>query len=159
MPRKNVLGSLVLAIALVAAMAPAHAGEALKYPDLRGEWRGTGGNKWPTPAPLTPQYQAIFEAGVADQEAGGQGNTPTFTCLPPGMPRQMNVYEPMEIVVTPQTTYLWIEHAHNSRPISTDGRTWPKEEIEPSFRGQSVGQWSDTDKDGVYDTLNVETRY
>jgi len=52
------------------------------------------------------------------------------------MPRQMNVYEPMEIIVTPHTTYLWIEHVHDSRRIYTDGRDWPTE-IDPSFRGQS----------------------
>jgi len=158
------LGSMVLAAALcaiaggLAGQRGAQALDEMKYPDLRGEWRGTGGNKWPAPAPLTPEYQVIFDAGIADQEAGGQGNTPTFTCLPPGMPRQMNVYEPMEIIVTPQTTYLWIEHVHDSRRIYTDGRDWPKE-IEPTFRGQSIGVWSDTDHDGVYDTLAVETRF
>jgi hypothetical protein len=74
------------------------------------------------------------------------------------MPRVMNVYEPMEIVVTPQTTYLLIEHVHDSRRIYTDGRDWPKE-IDPTFRGQSIGKWLDTDGDGIYDTLEVETRH
>jgi hypothetical protein len=155
---KPALCALALAAALATSLAFARAGEELKYPDLRGEWRGTGGNKWPTPAPLTAEYQAIFEAGLAEQERGGQGNTPTFTCLPPGMPRQMNVYEPMEIIVTPHTTYLWIEHVHDSRRIYTDGRDWPKE-IDPTFRGQSIGKWLDSDGDGMYDTLEVETRY
>jgi hypothetical protein len=155
---KNVLGALALAAALATVIAPAQSGEEPRYPDLRGEWRGTGGNKWPTPAPLTAEYQAIFEAGLAEQERGGQGNTPTFTCLPPGMPRQMNVYEPMEIIVTPHTTYMWIEHVHDSRRIYTDGRDWPKE-IDPTFRGQSIGKWLDTDNDGTYDTLEVETRH
>jgi hypothetical protein len=124
---------------------------------LKGEWRGTGGNKWPTPAPLTAEYQAIFEAGLAEQERGGQGNTPTFTCLPPGMPRQMNVYEPMEIIITPHTTYLWIEHVHDSRRIYTDGRDWPGD-AEPSFMGYSIGKWIDQDGDGRYDLLEIETR-
>jgi len=154
---KNVLGALALAAALATVIAPAQSGEEPRYPDLRGEWRGTGGNKWPTPAPLTAEYQAIFEAGLAEQERGGQGNTPTFTCLPPGMPRQMNVYEPMEIIVTPHTTYMWIEHVHDSRRIYTDGRDWPKE-IVPTFQGYSIGKWLDTDGDGVYDTLETETR-
>src|SRR5947207_10264941 len=95
----------------------AFAFDETRYPDLKGEWRGTGGNKWPTPAPLTPEYQAIFEASLRDQAAGGQGDTPTVTCLPPGMPRQMNVYEPMEIIIAPETTYLLIEHIHDSRRI------------------------------------------
>jgi hypothetical protein len=124
---------------------------------LKGEWRGTGGNKWPTPAPLTAEYQAIFEANLRDQAAGGQGDTPTVTCLPPGMPRQMNVYEPMEIIVKRDTTYLLIEHIHDSRRIYTDGRDWP-EEMEPVFSGYSIGKWIDEDGDGRFDLLVVETR-
>src|SRR5947209_1979008 len=123
------------------------ASEELKYPDLRGEWVGTGGNRWPVGvAPLTPEYQAIFDANTRDQLSGGQGDTPTVTCLPPGMPRQMNVYEPMEIIVTPQTTHMLVEHVHDSRRIYTDGRAWPAE-LEPSFRGTSIGTWSDADGD------------
>jgi hypothetical protein len=38
-------------------------------------------------APLTPEYQAIFEANLKDQAESGQGTDPTFTCLSPGMPR------------------------------------------------------------------------
>jgi hypothetical protein len=92
--------AVALATILVASIAGAQAFDETRYPDLKGEWRGTGGNKWPAPAPLTAEYQAIFEANLRDQAAGGQGDTPTVTCLPPGMPRQMNVYEPMEIIVT-----------------------------------------------------------
>ena len=63
----------------------------------------------PQQAPLTPEYQAIFEANLNDQAAGGQGTDPTWTCIPPGMPRMMNVYEPMEIVIMPTTTYIMSE--------------------------------------------------
>jgi hypothetical protein len=149
--------AVALATILVASIAGAEAFDETRYPDLKGEWRGTGGNKWPAPAPLTAEYQAIFEANLRDQAAGGQGDTPTVTCLPPGMPRQMNVYEPMEIIVTPDTTYLLIEHIHDSRRIYTDGRDWP-DEMEPMFSGYSIGQWIDQDGDGRYDLLVVETR-
>ena len=102
--------------------------------------------------------EADARAVAAEVEAtGGQGDTPTVTCLPPGMPRQMNVYEPMEVIITPATTYLLIEHIHDSRRIYTDGRTWP-EEMEPMFSGYSIGQWLDQDGDGRYDLLTVETR-
>jgi len=139
------------------AIAPAQAFDDSKYPDLRGVWMGTGGNKWPAPAPLTPEYQAIFEANLRDQAAGGHGDTPTVECLPPGMPRQMNVYEPMQIVITPEMVHLLIEHVKDSRRIYTDGRTWPSE-LEPMFQGYSIGQWLDEDGDGRFDTLAVETR-
>src|SRR5262249_33102768 len=52
-----------------------------------------------------------------------------------------------------------IDHIHDSRRIFTDGRPWPKEgEVEPTFQGYSIGTWIDTDGDGRYDLLEVETR-
>src|SRR5262245_46290692 len=67
-----------------------------KYPDLKGQWVRIGAPRWDTSkpalaqeAPLTAEYQAIFEAGLKDQAAGGQGTNPTAGCLAPGMPRSM----------------------------------------------------------------------
>ena len=100
---------------------------------------------------------ALFEAGLRDLAAGGTGLDPSFFCIPPGMPRIMNVYAPMEIVVTPDTTYILIDHIYDNRRIYTDGRDWP-EEIEPSYQGYSIGRWIDEDGDGKYDVLAVETR-
>jgi hypothetical protein len=94
---------------------------------------------------------------LADRDEGGTGNDPVYTCVPPGMPRIMNLNEPMEIVVTPKTTHIFIQYVHDSRRIFTDGRPWPKT-IDPSFTGYSIGQWVDTDGDGRYDLLEVETR-
>jgi hypothetical protein len=152
----KILGALALASALLTPPASAQMADASKYPDLSGEWHGTG-TRWPKDPPLTAEYQKVWEANQADHSDGG---SPTLTCLPPGMPRQMGVYEPMEIVITPKTTYFWIEHIHDSRRIYTDGRDWPKEEeIQPAFRGHSIGHWEDTDGDGKYDTLIAETRF
>jgi hypothetical protein len=149
--------SLALLAATLVATTTARAHDESKYPDWSGVWRGTGGNKWPTPAPLTAEYQKIFEANLRDQEAGGHGDTPTVNCLPPGMPRQMNVYEPLQIVITPEMVHMLMEHVHDSRRIYTDGRPFPKE-MEPMFAGYSIGKWEDTDGDGRFDTLVVETR-
>jgi hypothetical protein len=146
-------------VALVATLGGAHAFDETKYPDLKGQWNRTTAPRWEdaSKAPLTPEYRAIFEANVKDQAEGGQGDTPTFTCLSPGMPRVMNAYEPFEIVVTPQATHFLMDHIHDSRRILTDGRGWPKE-IDPSFAGYSIGKWLDEDGDGRYDVLVVETR-
>jgi hypothetical protein len=137
------------------------------YPNWKGQWRrseagplrydpgkpvGLGQQ-----APLTDEYKAVHAASIADQAAGGHGNDPTFTCVPPGMPRIMNLYDTMEIVVTPKTTHIMIQAVHDSRRIFTDGRPWPKE-IDLSFSGYSIGKWTDTDGDGRYDLLEVETR-
>jgi hypothetical protein len=94
---------------------------------------------------------------VKDQLAGGHGTEPSYMCLPPGMPRAMIAYESMEVVVTPETTYILIDHIHDHRRIHTDGRSWP-DDIEPSFRGYSIGKWIDEGNTGRLNVLEVETR-
>src|SRR5262252_3573127 len=138
----------------------------LKYPDIVGQWRRPAGigiqwdqSKRVGPAqeaPLTPEYQARYEANLADQRAGGQGTDPLGKCIPPGMPRMMSVIFPMEIIVMPNTTYILTDYT-DPRRIYTDGRAWPKE-LEPTFTGYSIGKWIDEDGDGRYDVLEVETR-
>ena len=153
------IATVALATAMLMTIAAAQAFDETKYSDLKGQWdRAAGSGVWDTKtAPLTPEYRTILEANVKDQREGGQGGDPTYTCLAPGMPRVMNAYGPFEIVVTPNTTHVLMDHIHDSRRIFTDGRDWPKE-IEPSFGGYSIGKWVDEDGDGRYDVLVVETR-
>src|SRR6202521_2506463 len=149
----------------------AQAFDDARYPDLKGQWvraegaRGVGRFDPTKPpgrlqeAPLTAEYQAIYEANLADQALGGQGIDPTYRCISPGMPRVMHVYSPMEIVVTPDTTYILIEHIHDNRRIHTDGRDWPENMYDdPQFSGYSIGKWVDEDAAGRYSALVVETR-
>ena len=168
---------LICVVAVTTAfLAPIHARafDDSKYPDLKGEWsrvavpsgfyRGVqyDPHKPAGPgqeAPLTPEYQAIFEANLADQALGGQAGDPTVLCVSPGMPRVMGPYGQMEIVVLPETTYILIDHIHDSRRIYTDGRDFPANMADdPQFTGYSIGRWVDEDGDGRYDTLVVETR-
>jgi hypothetical protein len=166
---RSSIAAIALAAVLGATSADAQVREDAKYPDLSGQWvRGYPGGARFDPAkglgprqeaPLTPEYQAIYQADLAEQAAGGQGIDPTYRCLSPGMPRIMHVYSPMEIVVTPKTTYILIEHIHDNRRIHTDGRDFPADMYEdPQFAGYSIGKWVDEDGDGRYDTLMVETR-
>ena len=166
--------SSIGAAALMAALLTASAAQAFddaKYPNLKGQWHRAEGNAGagrfdPTKppgrlqgAPLTAEYQAIYEANLADKEAGGQGSDPTYKCLPPGMPRIMHAYSPMEVVVMPETTYVLMEHIHDNRRIHTDGRDFPEDmAADPMFAGYSIGKWVDEDGDGRFDTLLVETR-
>ena len=160
--------SSVVAVALAALCAgvvSVQALDELKYPDWSGEWRLGPPTKWDPSkppgrgqeAPLTPEYQAIFEANLADQAAGGQGTDPTYICIPDGMPRAMNVVFPMEIVITPKTSYIMIEYLSMLRRIYTDDRDWPKDQ-EPAFMGYSIGRWIDEEGTGRYNLLEVETR-
>src|SRR5262249_17696608 len=117
MLRRTLIGALALMAPLLVAMAGARAFDETRYPDLKGQWNRVGAPRWANPktAPLTAEYRAIFEANLADQAAGGQGMDPTASCLAPGMPRVMNAYEPMEIVVTAHTTYILMDHIHDWR--------------------------------------------
>src|SRR5437763_7319203 len=108
MRSRKLPGALALLAALSASTAGAEVFDYGKYPDLRGQWvrygasgadlrgplvrggpSGFNGTRFDPskPAglrqqpPLKPEYQAIFEAGLKEQAAGGQGTTPTFTCL------------------------------------------------------------------------------
>ena len=108
-------------------------------------------------APLTPEYKAVLEASIADQANGGLGNFPTTLGRAAGMPNMMMAFGPLELVVTPDTTYILIGWHDHYRRIFTDGRDWPAQ-IEPTFSGYSIGRWIDEDGDGRYDVLEVETR-
>ena len=162
-----------MAVALVTSVCSAQAFEDSKYPDLKGQWTrapvpGESGSPSFDPgkppgrgqqAPLTPEYQTIFEANQRELDAGVPGTWPGPSCLPPGMPATMTAYQPMEIIVLPSVTYIRIDYIRESRRrIFTDGRTWPANP-EPGFDGYSIGQWVDQDGDGKYDVLEVETRH
>jgi len=171
MSYRALIATATLAAALTLPLAAAQAFDESKYPDWSGAWRrlpvpGVTGQPGYDPtkrlgraqqAPLTPEATAIMEASIADQAKGGQGNYPTYTCRSPGMPRIMTPYGSMEMVITPDTVHVLLEHVHDSRRIFTDGRDWP-EKITPTLQGYSIGKWLDTDGDGRFDTLEVETR-
>jgi hypothetical protein len=161
------IAALALAAALLLPAAGALAFDESKYPDFSGQWRRPPGVgiSWdqtkPTgrgqQAPLTEEYQKIFEASLADQAAGGQGRDWPARCMPFGLPRIMTVVFPMEILITPNVTHMLFDYAMPRR-ILTDGSTFPKEEGEPTFYGLSIGKWVDEDGDGKYDVLEIETR-
>jgi hypothetical protein len=169
--RSSLIGTVVSAAALTMAVVDAQAFDQAKYPDWAGAWHrspvpgvtgqpGYDQTKRLGPAqqaPLTPEAEAVLKTSMADQAKGGQGNYPTYICLSPGMPRVMTPYGAMEFVVTPDTTHIFIEHVHDSRRIFTDGRDWPKD-MQLTLQGYSIGKWIDTDGDGRFDTLEVETR-
>ena len=158
--------AFALVAALVVTMTGAAAHDETKYPDWDGQWKRPRGlaTQWDQTkpsglgqqAPLKPKYQKMLEDSMADQAAGGQGLDTRYTCITNGMPRVMGVIFPIEFVILPKLTYINFE-AFMPRRIYTDGRDFPKDD-EPSFMGYSIGKWLDEDKDGRFDTLEVETR-
>jgi len=139
-----------------------------KYPTtFDATWRnpraGQRGNPWDITkpmglgqeAPLTPEYQVILEAQIKKQREGGQGRSRGTSCLLAGMPKVMSLAQPMDMIVCKHITYVVPLH-DPARRIYTDGRKMPADEP-PTFQGYSTGKWLDTDNDGTYDTLEVET--
>ncbi len=166
MPSRSHRGAIVLGAVLALSLAPARALETPQYPDLNGQWvRAHPRSQWDPSkprglaqqAPLNTEYEAIFEANLKSLHDGNLGADPQVYCLPTGMPRMMIAYEPMEVIVTPQTTYIRVDHLNDFRRIYTDGRDWPGT-IKPSFDGYSIGRWIEPDRAGRYGVLAVETR-
>src|SRR5215468_3020433 len=163
---------LSLSSALLIMIGGAKAHDEAKYPNLKGQWTrvivpGVTGQpsfdqtkRWgkAQQAPLTPEYQAILETSIADQAKGGHGNAVDVArCVSNGMPSVMIAYQPLEFIVTPETTYVIVADQDHLRRIFTDGRDWPKD-MEPTYLGYAIGKWIDEDGDGRYDVLEVETR-
>jgi hypothetical protein len=156
--------ALMAAVSITLAGALAH--DETKYPDWSGQWKRPPGVgvQWDETkplglgqkAPLIPEYQAMLEASLKDQLAGGQGLDTRITCMTNGMPRIMTFIRPVEFIVLPTVTYIHYENIMPRR-IYTDGRDWPQND-EPTFVGYSIGKWIDQDGDGRYDLLEVETR-
>src|SRR5258708_9823917 len=74
------------------------------------------------------------------------------------MPRMMAGVFRVEWVFTPSTTFMLSEFMiQQPRRIYTDGRSFPKDE-EPTYVSSSIGKWLDTDGDGRFHTLEIETR-
>ncbi len=177
MPNRIRVGTIACRIASHAATlamffaTSAIAADDGKYPDWRGQWLrervpGVAGQPSFDPnkpwgrgqqAPLTPEYQAILEANLKSQEEGSFFDWRGVKCLGFGMPLIAYGFTPMEFVITPDATYILVDWVEHTRRVYTDGRDWPSD-IVPTLVGYSIGKWRDTNGDGRYDTLELETR-
>jgi hypothetical protein len=94
-----------------------------------------------------PDWSGAWRRIPVPGVTGQPGYDPTKRLGPPQV----------EIVITSDTVHVLLEHVHDSRRIFTDGRDWPTK-ITPTLQGYSIGKWIDTDGDGRFDVLEVETR-
>jgi hypothetical protein len=171
---QSMLASAVLTAALSLVVLDAQAHDSSQYPDWSGQWRRIpsrgpdAGQPRYDPSkpvgrgqepPLKEEYRRIHETSMADQAAGGSGlYISSAKCIPMGMPYTMSIVFPFEFVITDKTTFILFEPTtSHPRRIYTDGRDWPINE-EPLYAGTSIGKWVDTDGDGRYDALEIETR-
>src|SRR5439155_10848738 len=127
--------TIAIAVAVIAAvsmLSAVHAAADARYPDWKGAWL-----RWYPPgsvrepnggfsaggqpshdqtkpwgqgqeAPLTPEYQKVFEDSLADQANGGEGNffDHAVRCMFGGMPFMMMGFGALEYIVTTETTYI-----------------------------------------------------
>jgi len=166
MPFRSMMGWTTAVALITGPVAAQQLFDESKYPAFEGQWIRTGPIERYDPtkppsrgqqAPLTPEYQAIFEANLADVAKGGFGDDPVYSCIPEGMPRAMNLILPMEFVIKRNTTYIHMEYLSMLRRIYTDGRDFSQDEA-PSWMGYSIGKWIDETGSGHFDVLEVETR-
>jgi hypothetical protein len=165
---RDAIGSFLLVAAMMMTATSGSRAEAAKYPEWKGAWVRlddvSGGSFDPSKRPgraqqppLTAEYQAVWEANIAERGRGGQYYNTQVRCLPSGMPRMMIAYQPLEVLITPEVTHIHSGFFNEHRRIYTDGRDWPQA-ITPTFSGYSIGRWVDADQDGGYGVLEVETR-
>ena len=113
MLHRNLVGAIALTGALLLPLLGAQAHDNSKYPNWEGKWNRDPGPPRYDPSkpgrrgqqpPLTPEYEKIFEASLADQALGGQGNNVIHKCLPVGMPRQLASGFPIDIIISGKAT-------------------------------------------------------
>lgn len=118
--------------------------------DFTGLWENRGGIGWQQGippgkgqnAPLTPEYQKIFDQHQANAAAGKPTGDPTAGCLPQGMPRIMTMTYPMEVMMNELQVNIFAEWNGQTRRIYTDGRPLPPEDdVDITYNGYSVGRW------------------
>ena len=161
MPCRKLIRAIRVAGTLMMIVSVAEATDGAKHPDWEGAWERwfpadavldpgngiyTAGGQpsfdqtkpWGRgqEAPLTPEYQKIFEDSIADQAKGGEGNffDHAVRCMPGGMPLMTIAFTPLEIVLTPKTTYVLTGNVEPNRRIYTDGRDWPTD-LTPTYAG------------------------
>jgi hypothetical protein len=100
--------------------------------------------------PYKPDWAARYQALVASSRDGKVLVDPTARCLPPGMPRTMSTPFPIEFSVEPNRVLVLFEIGGVRRIPTNAAKHPPADDLNPTFMGDSVGQW-----DG--DALVVDT--
>jgi len=155
-------GLAVLGVLAALLGSPAAGQQAVDSgaPNWNGVWVRVGSINWDPTLPqgeldhpdLTPEYQARYDRGIQSMAAGRPLNDPTAACVPPGMPRVMNMVYPMEIFQRPGQVAIFAEWQSQVRRIYTDGRGHPSD-LDPTYNGHSTGHWEG--KDLVADTIGL----
>jgi hypothetical protein len=162
---RSMISTAALAAGLALAAADAQAFDQSKYPDWTGAWRriatpGVTGQPGfdqtkrlgpPQQAPLTRKPKP--SCAPAWTRKGGKATTRPI-CIPPG-PCTMNPMAPWRSS-SRRRRPMFIEHIHNAPHLHRRPRL-AQGDADPGRLCHR--QVPDTDNDGKFDTLEVETRY
>ena len=130
------------------------------HPDLSGVWwggadvgsnlrgaRGGGGARGGArgAAPPPPNFTALYQPAAAEgAKKLADKDDPTLRCIPTAFGTlNVSLYDVGavgQIVATPKFVVMMQETFHGYRIIPTDGRP-PRDNVPPSYRGDSVGKW------------------
>lgn len=165
-PVKLIVALLILALVVgVLVMSRGRAEGPASKPGIAGTWERTPddwfgkdpdnpvlpGGKAPLKEPFASQYDALKKK-LAEASAAGKPIATTSTrCLPEGMPTVMAALFPIEIIHDATRVVVLGEYLQQVRRILVGEKMPPKEDLQPSFNGLSVGRWEG-------DTLVVETQ-
>ena len=113
-----------------------------------GRAGGAGVREYP---PYNEEWEAKYIENI-DQVRRGRFPDPLSICgTSPGYPRMLNVPGAIEFILRPEQVWILTEDGPGIARIYTDGRSHPpRDEIWPTYGGESIGYW-----DG--DTLIFET--
>ena len=153
--------------AIVLSSAVALAEDAKKYPDWEGLWnRGSPVGTWDPTKPGGPRPAGAAHAGIPEglrgQPRQGQGRHPVRHQghLRAGRHAAADDDVRADGDRDQAEDHLHAGRIHEPDPPHLYRRTrLPEHEAsDPAFVGYSIGKWLDTDNDGTYDTLEIETR-
>src|SRR5712675_2264883 len=124
--RQIAIAAMMAAITLPAASLNAQ--DTGKYPDFSGQWKRPpgAGIQWDQTkrpgltqqAPLIPEYQKIFEASIADQALGGQGEcVARYVWLEGGQPCRI--------------LHLWIRRRQDACSCPSRNLQWDRLPLDP----------------------------
>jgi hypothetical protein len=107
----------------------------------------------PAPAPLTPEYQAIYQRMRAEAAKIDEG---AASCRWEGMPGIMTYPYPFEVLLTPGRITVVFEADSQVRRIWMDrNKHLDPDDLDPSFYGDSIGRWEGETL--VVDTVGFNT--
>lgn len=133
---------LMLAMTMAATVRSTHVAAAdTARPDFNGLWQIAAERKslLSGPVPLTPQAKRQYAKTQAALNARKNSIDTMSRCLPPGIPRIMNLARPFKLVQNAHMLAFLFEWNHVSRWVYIDREHF--EPLGPSYLGQSVAKW------------------